>query len=166
MKTTQIIRLVAFVLLIAGLVLLPGSSGLTNQPFDMVSLLLAIILLVTGLAGLKTTEIKVAENVQATSIVKLVSLLVIVFAALTLLGNIYNARAYLYIIFVLPGDMAGIWNNLVEFSFVFAPMVTSLFTLLSAAYLRKTDPVIFYDLTEQVNTDERETTGSSAVYAD
>ena len=166
MKLSQIIRIVAFASLIAGMIVLPGSSGLTNQPFDTTALLLAIVLLVTGMAGLKVTELKITESLQAKNIVNLVSLLVIVFAALMLFGDIYNARAYLYIIFILPGDIAGIWNNLFEFSFVFAPMTTSLLALLAAGYLRKTDPVIIYDLTSRVVTDKRKATDSTAIYAD
>jgi len=166
MRLNQINRIVAFTSLIAGMIALPGSSGLTNQPFDTTTLLLALGLLAVGMAGLKVTELKITENLKAKNIVNLVSLLVIVFAALTLSGDIYNARAYLYIIFILPGDMAGIWNNLFEFSFVFAPMMTSLLTLLAAGYLRKTDPVIIYDLAGRVVTDKGKAGGSTAIYAD
>jgi len=145
MKMNQIIRIVAFVSLVSGLMVLPGSSGLTNQPFDITLLMIAMMLLVTGFVGLQITKQKYRECFKTANVVNLVSLLLILFASLMLAGDIYNARAYLYIIFILPGDAAGIWNNLFEFSFIFIPMATSSFTLLAASLLRNFDPVFIYE---------------------
>jgi len=146
----QIIRPLSVAVLIIGFILLFGAGGLNGLPVDITNLVVAIIMIVVGFSGLKyvaTVKNKDVEKVNrarrkiSVKTLRMVGLLLIVLGVLLLLGNIYNTRYYLELVFMRVNDMSGMLDNMVKYKHVFGQMLVSLMIVVAGIFLRRSQVV-------------------------
>jgi len=142
----QIVRPLSVVAIIIGFILLFGAGGLNGFPVDVTNLVVACIMVIAGFSGLKYISsyknkgvVKINKNRSKMSAktLRLIGLFLIVLGVLLFLGNIYNTRYYIQLIFMRVDDMSGMLDTFVKYKHVFGQMLISLMVVVAGVYLRK-----------------------------